>query len=1039
MSESLLRALMQLLAFAVITDTEGPKELSTEVLANYLEPDFGEEQTQLFLDQFRDYIRLYKLVREFDASGNEAGQKIADDIASSINKDLEQHQKVWLILQLIEFIGDSRLSSPARMHFIEEVAGKFNISRQEFSNGKNFILSESSEQIPQNEQVLLIDSDPAPSTGRTRHLTNERLTGKLFILRISSTNTFLVKYFGDEELFINSRNLKPYRSYILGTGSVIRGTRLAPIYYSRLESLFIQDPTKPHVSFMADSIEYRHKGSKNGLYKCSLHAHAGQLIGIMGGSGVGKSTLMNILNGNIRPASGTVYINGHNIHDDKKALEGVIGYVPQDDLLVEELSVYQNLYFNASLCFSNLNHDELNKLVDQTLEDFDLQEAKSLKVGNPLNKFISGGQRKRLNMSMELMREPSVLFIDEPTSGLSSMDSERIMLLLKKQTFKGKIIFANIHQPSSEIFKLFDAIIILDQGGRPIYQGNPMDAIVYFKKMGKYLNSDESECITCGNINTDLILKVVEARVVNEYGKLTRKRKRSANEWYELYQTNIESRRTFNFPKGTTPLPPNNFKIPSRFRQMWIYFRRNLLSKFANTQFINVSLLSSPILAVIVGFFSKYLHGTLADPNAYIFSENDNLPSYLFMSIIAMIFLGLTISAEEIVKDRKILYREKFLNLSYLSYINSKVIVLFLFSAVQSLLFIVVGNWILEVRGMFWSYWLILFSTAFCSNMLGLNLSAAFKSVVTIYVMIPLILVPQLLFSGVIVNYSKLHKRIANPEYVPFVGDIMPSRWGYEALCVQQFSANRYNKQIFDLSSKISNCNYMTSLLLPKLELLLNEVSNELSKGIFLNKQTPQIAKNLTIVRNELTKIDDRYSFTGITLPNLNDLTPSAITYEGLEQTQLYIRALKTSFKEIQQRTTIERDNRYLLMEKELGKKNTLFEMQRKYHNKALEALVTNKTNIMQIEVLNDRIVRHYEPVYATPTSKYGRTPLFSSYKRVGDWLIPTLWFNTAAIWLITIILYLMLWSNIFTIIQDVSDDLRFRKLTRRISKYLPK
>jgi ABC-type multidrug transport system ATPase subunit len=194
---------------------------------------------------------------------------------------------------------------------------------------------------------------------------------------------------------------------------------------------------------------------------------------LWGGSGVGKSTLLNLLNGNLKPANGNVLINGYDVHQNKKELEGVIGYVPQDDLLVEELTVYQNLYYNASLCFSNYDKPKLNELIDRTLNDFDLVEARDLRVGDPLNKYISGGQRKRLNMAMELMREPSVLFVDEPTSGLSSMDSERIMLLLKKQTFKGKIVFAKIHQPSSDVFKLFDKIIVLDHGGRPIFQGIP--------------------------------------------------------------------------------------------------------------------------------------------------------------------------------------------------------------------------------------------------------------------------------------------------------------------------------------------------------------------------------------------------------------------------------------------------------------------------------------------------------------------------------------------------------------------------------------
>lgn len=1034
MSESLLKALMKLFAFVVNVDRTGLAELTTEVLESYLQHDFGYEQTKEFLNQFKEYISIYgheELIQNIDATAN---SPLIKEIVGSINTEFEQHQKVWLILQLIEFIGDSRIGSPRRLEFVRNISAQFNIHEFEFENGKDFILSENNSQIPWNQQVLLIDSNKDYPTSEIKHLTNERLDGQVFALRIASTNTFLIKYFGERELFLNSRNIKPGRTYILGVGSVIRGARISPIYYSRVASAFIQNPGRPHVSMVVKGIEYHHKGSKNGIYRFSFSAHSGQLVGIMGGSGVGKSTLLNLLNGNLTPATGNVYINGYDVHQNKPELEGVIGYVPQDDLLVEELTVFQNLYYNASLCFSKQGKQKLHELVDSTLVDFDLVEARNLRVGDPLNKYISGGQRKRLNMAMELMREPSVLFVDEPTSGLSSMDSERVMLLLKKQTFKGKIVFANIHQPSSDIFKLFDKIIVLDYGGRPIFQGNPMDAVVYFKQMANFLKPEESECITCGNVNTDIILRIVEARVVNEYGKLTRKRKRSSREWYELYLNSIESKLKVSPPSGTSPLPPNIFKIPSHRKQMWIYFLRNLQSKIANVQFINISMLAAPLLAVIIGFFTKYIHGTATNPGAYIFSENDNLPSYLFMSVVAMIFLGLTISAEEIIKDRKILYREKFLNLSYFSYINSKVIVLFIFSAIQSLMFVVIGQSILEIRGMFWSHWLILFSTAFSANMFGLNLSAALNSVVAIYVLIPIVLVPQLLFSGVIVDYNKLHKKITHPEYVPFIGDIMLSRWSYEALCVQQFKANRYDREFFDYNMNLSNSSYNATFLIPKLQSLLNEVSLDLNS----NRANPRINLNLHTLKNELKLLAEDFPIHSFRYPSMAKLNANSIDTTSINSMRLALDTLRQHFNLAYRNEVLKRDNHFKVLAHKLGGNNAVLEFNNQYHNKNLEALVTNRNNIQKIDMVNDRLIRRFEPVYALPTSRFGRAQLFAAYKHIGRYFIPTLWFNTMAIWLLTIILYLALWSDMFRIFSTFVERFKFRKLTARISRYLP-
>ena len=156
-------------------------------------------------------------------------------------------------------------------------------------------------------------------------------------------------------------------------------------------------------------------------------------------------------------------------------------------------------------------------------------------MGSPLNKKISGGQRKRLNIALELIREPAVLFLDEPTSGLSSRDSENILDLLKDLSLKGKLVFVVIHQPSSDIFKMFDKLLILDTGGYLIYNGNPVDSIIYFKSRVQHADWNESECATCGNVNPEQVFNIVETSVLDEYGKLTDTRKISPKEWSELF------------------------------------------------------------------------------------------------------------------------------------------------------------------------------------------------------------------------------------------------------------------------------------------------------------------------------------------------------------------------------------------------------------------------------------------------------------------------------------------------------------------------
>ena len=243
-------------------------------------------------------------------------------------------------------------------------------------------------------------------------------------------------YFGKVDLYLDGALIEPGKPHMVEVGAIIKGQSIQPIYYTELTDWHFWAKRRQKIVFSAENLEFTFRNSINGIQNFSFSEHSGQLIAIMGGSGVGKSTLLNLLTGKLTPKSGRVLINGYDIHRDKRAVEGIIGYVPQDDLLFENLTVYQNLYYNAKLSYSNFTEFKVRQTVKRVLDDLDLWEIRDLKVGSPLNKMISGGQRKRLNIGLELIREPSILFVDEPTSGLSSSDSLMVMNLLKQQASK---------------------------------------------------------------------------------------------------------------------------------------------------------------------------------------------------------------------------------------------------------------------------------------------------------------------------------------------------------------------------------------------------------------------------------------------------------------------------------------------------------------------------------------------------------------------------------------------------------------------------
>ena len=385
-----------------------------------------------------------------------------------------------------------------------------------------------------SEHMLLIDDGQVKSSEPTKSIQMDHLDGFVAVLRIPDFDIYFAKNIGSTDIMLNNVVMIKNHVYILSLGCVIKSHHSPPVYFSSILTQFRKPDGLSQLSFVATDISYKFPNGNIGLRNVNLAAEGGQLIALMGGSGAGKSTLLNVLNGNDNPSTGSLKINSIDLHKDKAKLEGVIGYVPQDDLLVEELTVFNNLLFTAKLCFKNKGEKELIELSQNLLDALGLNKAAHLKVGSPLDKTISGGQRKRLNIGLELIREPSVLFVDEPTSGLSSRDSENIMDLLKELSLKGKLIFVVIHQPSEDIFKMFDELIILDVGGYQIYHGNPTEAIPYFRSLVQLVN-------TTSSANPEQIFNIIESKMIDENGHIyskkkdiTRRMARSLSEKYRI-------------------------------------------------------------------------------------------------------------------------------------------------------------------------------------------------------------------------------------------------------------------------------------------------------------------------------------------------------------------------------------------------------------------------------------------------------------------------------------------------------------------------
>jgi energy-coupling factor transporter ATP-binding protein EcfA2 len=595
--------------------------------------------------------------------------------------------------------------------------------------------------------------------------------------------------------------------------------------------------------------------------------------------------------------------------------------------------------------------------------------------------------------------------VDEPTSGLSSRDSENIMDLLNELAQKGKLIYVVIHQPSSEIFKMFDSLMILDTGGYPIYYGNPVDAVIYFKQAIRHVGANESECPSCGNVNPELIFNIIETKVVDEYGNITNIRKLSPKDWNQLYLEDVNpALEKLAQQDPVQEKPKGSYKVPSFLKQLKVFTTRDVLSKVANLQYMLINFLEAPILAFILAYLVRYF--SINNEDGYVFRFNENIPAFLFMSVVVSLFMGLTVSAEEIISDQKILKREKFLDLSRLSYLKSKLIILFFISAIQTLTFVLVGNSILGIQDMYLPFWFILFTTSCFANILGLNISATFSSVKTIYIFIPIILIPQLLLSGVIVNFDKLNPSLSSHKVVPLTGELMTSRWAFEAMATYQFMHNPYDELFYKYNQIDAETNYIKNFWTKDLIARVNQIS----KSIKLERDLTPLEDDWRLIQNELNNqhyadylnlSDNKTKF---------DKQVNEVSLKELHQISQFLANIEDA--SINKNNENADNKNQIIYRKMKGDGKKLLQLQFANSNESLNDLLTNHTQVEKILRLEDELVRKESPIYNHSPSF--RSHFFAPTKVLFGKRMETFWVNNIVIWLMSAFLFVVLYFDGF-------------------------
>jgi ABC-type multidrug transport system ATPase subunit len=788
----------------------------------------------------------------------------------------------------------------------------------------------------------------------------------LLMCRTSMDDMFFVKDLDRGDLRLNGIPIVKSCCLPMTQGSVVKDNVGHSLFFSDiLQHSSIQSAEHDRISFVAQDIAHFFKYPvEPALKPLSIDANEGQLIGIMGSSGSGKSTLLNILNGSQQPSFGRVMLNGRDIYADDESSSGLIGHIAQDDVLISELTVEENLRFSAELSLGALSSEELISHVDETLRSLGLWEIRDLRVGSILDKTISGGQRKRLNIALELIREPAVLFVDEPTSGLSSRDSEQIMDLLKELALRGKLIFVVIHQPSSDIFKLFDRLILLDAGGYPVFQGNPLQSLAYFKQLSNQVQSTDLVCRDCGTVNPESIFEIIEACMVDDYGQVTSNRRVSPEEWFDFYNVFIANGLV---PSRVAQDRPTSLKAPSWRKQWKTYWTRDLQAKMSNRQYVLMNLLQAPVLAIFLATFTRFQDGGAA----YSYRLSENLPQFLFISVIVSLFLGLSFSAEEIFRDRPLLRRERFLKLSWNAYLTSKIALMFSLSALQSFMYAGISILILKIPNAFGTLFWTLFGLSAFANLLGLNLSSAMRSAKTIYIMIPLLIIPQIIFGGAIIRFDRFNPVLTEVDRVSWIGNVMASRWGFEGIAVELTRNNDFDAPFIRCEDRLERSAWRRDFWFKSFQSIEDgQVRTEEWNGALL----------------ELQSWDYKT--------------------EGIE-TQ---KQLRDAFKESYKLAFSQRDSIRITMAENVE----LDLLKEQHHNETLHSWVMQTDRTRRVSMTSRGLVQETSFIHQLPLGRQAwNAPFYAPMKSIGPWTFSTSVFNRMMLWAMVLLMYVALVNRV--------------------------
>ena len=586
----------------------------------------------------------------------------------------------------------------------------------------------------------------------------------------------------------------------------------------------------------------------------------GEMLCIIGPSGSGKSTLLAVLSGQREPTRGKVRLNGISLYERREQLVPFIAHMPQEEALNPQLTVREHLRHAVTIRRPALSLAEHERRVDSMLAELGLQSIARRRVGAPGEKTISGGERSRLNLGVDLGSRAEVFLFDEPISGLSSKDSEHVAETLRSLA-REKIVIASLHRPGSPVLRLFDKVLLLDSGGRLAYFGTPAGMVGYFRDACEELAISHPSVTAKSPLGADFVFDVLETPLsaIGGGSNTGAARRFPPSFWQERFES-VDLMQSLQLGGGPvsklgelkegerSPVPPKPARrLRSVVAVFATHFLRSLLSKVRNRGTIYSTCLEAPLLAALISITLRS-----SPEGSYQFSTALHIPAYLFLSATVAMFLGLTNSATEVLRDRPILRRERNCQPGAGSYVVAKFVALGLVASVQCLVYLIVGNYFLEIKGMLPYLWLWMTLTAWTGTAMALVVSSVVQTERAALTAVPLLLVPQMLLAGALVPYKEMNRglfknaaEVREKGGAPVPAVIMPLRYAYEAMVVSQATQNPFEAERLRLQRRIDRVRALKAPMNAEQSERFDLVKEGLRRLLAAGATTPEEAESM--------------------------------------------------------------------------------------------------------------------------------------------------------------------------------------------------